>query len=213
MLPSLKKQVACPNCGAPVSFAWSSSVQSTCEYCKSIIVRTDVDVRKVGEVSDLPADASPIQLNAEGQYRGKSFVVVGRIVYEYELGTWNEWHCISNTGDSLWLGDAQANYTITSKMTSPAHLPKADDVKVGDVYQWAGPLTVSVITLAKYRGVQGELPFEFWDKDVCIFADLRGSDNKFATIDYTEEPPLFYLGESVEFNDLKLKGLREFEGW
>ena len=56
----------CPNCGAPVKFLWSSAVQTTCEFCHSILVRTDVDLKKVGEVADLPPDASPLQIGSEG---------------------------------------------------------------------------------------------------------------------------------------------------
>jgi hypothetical protein len=97
----------CPNCGAPVKFLWSSAVQTTCEFCHSILVRTDVDLKKVGEVADLPPDASPIQIGTEGAYQNKSFVVVGRIIYEYEQGGWNEWHIVYNDGSSGWLADAQ----------------------------------------------------------------------------------------------------------
>ena len=97
---------SCPNCGAKIVFRWSSSVQTVCEYCKSILVRTDVDLKKVGQVADLPPDGSPIQLNTEGLYRNKSFVVVGRIVYEYDQGAWNEWHVMMNDGTSAWLSDA-----------------------------------------------------------------------------------------------------------
>ena len=41
----------CPNCGAKITFRWSSSVQTVCEYCKSILVRTDIDLKKVGQVA------------------------------------------------------------------------------------------------------------------------------------------------------------------
>ena len=61
----------CPNCGAKIVFQWPSSVQSVCTYCKSILVRSDVDIKKVGQVADLPADSSPIQLNTEGIYATK----------------------------------------------------------------------------------------------------------------------------------------------
>ena len=67
-------------------------MQTTCEFCHSILVRTDVDLKKVGEVADLPPDSSPIQIGTEGAYQGKTFVAIGRIIYEYEQGGWNEWH-------------------------------------------------------------------------------------------------------------------------
>ena len=57
-------------------------MQTTCPFCHSILVRHDVDLEKVGEVADLPPDASPIQIRTEGKFNGKTFVVVGRIVYE-----------------------------------------------------------------------------------------------------------------------------------
>jgi hypothetical protein len=57
------------------------------------------------------------------------------------------------------------------------------------------------------------LPFQYWDKNDVIFADLRSLTGKFATIDYSDEQPALYLGESVEFEGLNLKNLRAFEGW
>ena len=41
----------------------------------------------------------------------------------------------------------------------------------------------------------------------------RSIDGRFATIDYTETPPLLFLGEFVEFESLRLVNLKEFEGW
>src|SRR6476646_11902087 len=88
------RAATCPNCGAPLVYRWSSSVQTVCEYCQSIVVRTDVDLKKVGQVADLPDNASPIQLSTEGRYGDKGFVVAGRILYQYDQGTWNEWRIV-----------------------------------------------------------------------------------------------------------------------
>ena len=203
----------CPNCGARVVFKWSSSVQTVCEYCKSILVRTDVDLQKVGQVADLPAASSPIQIATEGIYGSKSFVVVGRIVYEYEQGAWNEWHVIIGDGASAWLSDAQQEYAVSFSAKMP-NLPAAAKVAIGQQFTWSGQrYTVSVITPAQYRGVEGELPFPYWDKTEVTFIDLRSETGKFATLDYSDPEPTLYLGEFVEFEDLKLKNLRGFEGW
>ena len=72
---------------------------------------------------------------------------------------------------------------------------------------------VASITRAHYAGVEGELPFEYWDKAECVFVDLRSPDGRLGTIDYTEDPPLLFLGEFVEFDSLRLSNLRQFEGW
>jgi Domain of unknown function (DUF4178) len=203
----------CPNCGAKIVFQWSSSVQTVCTYCKSILVRTDVDLKRVGQVADLPPDSSPIQLNTEGIYRNKAFVVIGRILYEYEQGGWNEWHAMMNDGKSAWLSDAQDEYAVSFPVNA-ANLPPAGKLAVGQQYTWNNErYTLSLITPANYRGVEGELPFQYWDKTRVTFADLRSETGKFATLDYSDAEPVLYLGETLEFDELKLKNLRRFEGW
>ena len=204
----------CPNCGAQIRFRYSSAVQTVCEFCKSILVRTDLDLHKVGEVADIPDNSSPIQLGTEGIYRNKAFTAVGRIIYEYEQGGWNEWHIVFQDGSSGWLSDAQAEYAISFLAKPEKALKRADGIYRGDTVDHDGvEYTVTVVTRANYRGVEGDLPFEYWDKTEMVFADLRSHDGRFATIDYSEDPPLLFTGEAVEFESLALKNLREFEGW
>jgi hypothetical protein len=201
----------CPNCGAKITFRWSGSVQTVCEYCKSVLIRTDIDLRKVGQVADLPPDSSPIQIGTEGIYEKRSFVAIGRIIYEYDQGNWNEWNLMMNDGTSGWLSDAQLDYTITFAALRQK-IPK--ECRIGQEYTWDNQTySVSSITKAHYRGVEGELPFQYWDKSDVVFIDLMSHSERFATIDYSEDPPLLFLGEAVEFDKLKLKNLRSFEGW
>ncbi|MGH9627976.1 MAG: DUF4178 domain-containing protein [Bryobacteraceae bacterium] len=177
-------------------------------------MRHDVSLERVGEVADLPIDASPIQLGTEGVYRSKAFEVAGRIIYSYEQGSWNEWHLLFADGSSGWLSDAQLEYAVSTLALLPAALPPRESVSRGDRFEWqGGEYEVTSITRARYRGVEGELPFEYWDKDESVFADLRSTSSGFATIDYSESPPLLFLGESVDYDDLQLKNVRLFEGW
>ena len=211
-----RRTANCPNCGAPIDFLWSSAVQTTCSFCRSILVRHDVDLEKVGEVGDLPPSASPIQIGTQGRYRGTAFTAVGRILYEYERGGWNEWHLRLDDDTSAWLSDAQAEYAVTWLVDSPGVLPTAAQVRVGQAYAFGGTrFQVVTLTRAHYRGVEGELPFEYWDKQDVLFADLESSTAKFATIDYSDgdDAPLLYLGESLDFDQLDFSNLREIEGW
>src|SRR5258706_7752973 len=172
----------CPNCGAQIKFLWSSAIQTTCEFCRSILVRRDVDLEKVGEVADLPPDSSPIQITSEGAYDGKPFVVIGRIMYEYDRGGWNEWHLMFNDGKSGWLSDAQLDYDISFLTPAPGPLPSQQSLVCGNRFAWGGAeYEVTSITRANYRGVQGELPFEYWDKSQVSFIDLRTPDGGFGT--------------------------------
>jgi uncharacterized protein DUF4178 len=204
----------CPNCGAPVVFRWSSSVQTVCTFCRSILVRSDVDVERVGTVADLPANPSPIQVGTEGVYLHEAFTVTGRILYEYDAGGWNEWHLVFRGDRSGWLADAQAEYDISFLCAEPGPLPPAEAIRPDQRFRWqAVDYQVTALTRARYRGVEGELPFQYWDKQDVLFADLRSTDGRFATIDYSDPQPRLFLGASVEFNDLQFKNLRQLEGW
>lgn len=195
-------------------FRWSAAVQTTCDFCRSILVRHDVSLEKVGVVGDLPVDPSPIQRGTMGRWGARPFEVVGRIVYEYGRGCWNEWHLRFADGESGWLSDAQLEFSISVLATPEGMLPGEDEIHIGDVINHGGTsLHVTSATTARYRGVEGELPFEYWDKGETLFVDLRTTDGRFATIDYSESPPLLFVGEHVTFAELSLRELREFEGW
>lgn len=203
----------CPSCGAPVVFRWSGSVQTVCPFCKSILVRVDIDIRTVGKVAELPPDSSPIQIGVEGVLDSKAFTVVGRIIYEFEAGGWNEWHLVYQDGSSGWLSDAQLEYDVTWLANPQPNAFPEDPVPEQQFTVEGRELQVTSITRAHYKGVEGELPFEYWGKDDVTFVDLRTYDEQFSTIDYTENPPLLFVGRVVGFDDLHLKNLREFEGW
>jgi hypothetical protein len=204
----------CPSCGAPVTFRWSSAAQTVCPFCHSILVRTDVALENVGKVADLPPDPSPIQLLTEGTYKGKKFEVIGRIIYEYAQGGWNEWHIVFSDGISGWLSDAQLQYAISYMVSPDKALPPSSQVQHGNALHLNNiDFEVATITRASYKGMEGELPFQFYGKTNMVFADLRTTGPAFGTIDYSEASPLLFVGEWVEYDDLQLKNVRQFEGW
>lgn len=202
----------CPSCGAEIRFHWAGAVQTVCGSCGSVLVRRGVDLEKVGRVSEPPPVTSRIQIGTHGTYRGRRFIVVGRIAYEYARGFWSEWHLAFSGGTSGWLSDAQDEYAVSFVDEGPRELPPAGALKPGDLLTLGGKAyTVSTLTRARYAGVQGELPFEYWDHTEVLFADLKSADGGFATLDYSEDPPLVFRGEHVDFQELRLTGLRELE--
>lgn len=210
------RSAACPNCGATIEFRWSGAVQTICPYCKAVLVRRDLDLQQVGTVSDLPPTSSPIQLGTEGRFGKEGFVVVGRIIYAYERGGWNEWHLRTTGGESAWLSDAQGELALSTPARVQTDLPAADHLRVGQSYALDGMLfTIASLTRARYAGVEGELPFESWDRSEALFADLdaNGTEPRFATIDYSDDTPVAYVGTYVELDQLAPRNLRRIEGW
>lgn len=207
-------QAPCPSCGAPVQFRWSSAVQAVCPFCKSLLVRDGLDLKNMGVVGDLPPDPSPICLWTEGNYKGNTFQVLGRLVYEWENGGWNEWHIVFSDGRSGWLSDAQLQYAVSFLSNPGRHLPPASQMSRGTTIRFSNvEYEVATVTMATYKGTEGELPFSYFGRQAMMFADLRTNGRAFGTIDYGDDPPLLYLGEWVEFEELQLKNLRRFEGW
>ena len=200
----------CPSCGAPIKFTFKQAVQTVCGFCKSVLVRHGVDLRLAGKVADPLIDASPIQIATEGQHGGQPFVVVGRIVYEYAGGRWNEWYLAFSNGANGWLSDAQLEYAVSFQINAaaPEQLVRGNQVPLGDE-----TFIVTSFTRARYVGVEGEMPFATWDKTESKFADLRSANRRFATIDYSEQPPLVFAGVLVDYDDLKLRNVKIFEGW
>jgi hypothetical protein len=203
---------SCPSCGSPIRFQWSGAVQTVCGTCKSIVVRHGVDLEKVGVVSEPPPVTSRIQLGTEGRYRGRAFSVIGRIAYGWERGAWSEWHLAFGDGSSGWLSDAQDEYAVTFAVSDPVELPQAGKLAPGQEITLLNadpPYRVTTITRARYAGVEGELPFEYWGKEETPFVDLRSGEGRLATIDYSETPPLLFAGEVVPFGALEFKNLRD----
>ena len=107
----------------------AASVQTTCRYCTSVLVRTDVDLKAVGVKSSVPPSVSPIRLGTRGSDAGRRFEVVGRLVYAWERGRWNEWHLAYDDGGTGWLSDAQAEYALTAQLPAGGFASGAEFVK------------------------------------------------------------------------------------
>ncbi len=205
---------SCPNCGAAIRFRWAQAVQTTCDFCKSVLVRRDLALEKVGQQADFPVTGSPVQLGMEGRWREHTFVVVGRLSYAWSRGRWNEWYCRLSNGDGAWLSDAQLEFAITQEIAPGRPLPDPATLKVGDTVET--PLkryVVTSLTQAAYIGTEGELPFTTNSRDLCWFADLTAGDEVFGTLDGSELPARLFVGEYVSWRELSPTGMREFAGW
>jgi len=210
----MKREVHCPSCGAPVVFQSVASVMAVCQYCSSTLVRHDLDLENIGKMAQLQADGSPLQLRAEGRYQGDSFTVVGRIQLRFEKGLWNEWHLLFDDQRSGWLGESAGIYVVSFLTEVGEKIPQFETLQPGEsVTLKKASYEVTNVEKAFCIGGEGELPFQIGPGYEAPVADLAGPGKQFATLDYSEEPPLVYMGEYVEFEELHFSGLREIDGW
>ena len=200
---------SCPSCGAPVVFKSASSIFAVCEYCQSTLVRHDQALEDIGKMAALVEDRSPLQLGADGSYKGVHFALIGRIQIKYSQGYWNEWHLLFDDMRTGWLSEAGGEYVLTFAQQVQELLPKFAELKIGQRFVLASqPWTVSNIENAECVAGQGELPFKVGAGYLVAAVDLRNGAN-FATLDYSETPPLLFVGEAVAFASLKMGNLRE----
>ena len=190
-------------------FRAATSLYVVCEFFHSTLLRAGDDLQNLGRMADLLADASPIQIGSEGTFRQRHFQVIGRIQLKYESGLWNEWHILFDEGSSAWLADAAGEYIVSARVEVSDPVPAFETLSPGGALTLDGrTFTVSDLQTAHCISGQGELPFRVAAGYPVNTADLRSRD-RFLTLDYSETPPLAFVGQAVAFADLHLQGLRE----
>jgi hypothetical protein len=208
------KEVACPSCGAPVQFRSKVSLIAVCPSCQSQAVQGDLDVSKVGKVGALQDDGTPLQVMSTGNYMGVSFTVIGRMQLRFPAGFWNEWFVAFNDGRQGWVGEAAGLYAVSFKTPTEKPLPNYDKLRVGERVALNGEAyEVRDKRVAEYLSAEGELPFQPPLGVKAPLADLVASGSRFATLDYSEQKAILFLGQYREFSELNFQNLREIEGW
>lgn len=206
------KRATCPSCGAPVLFRAATSIYAVCDFCRSTLLRRGEDLTNLGRMADLLEDTSRLQIASQGTFRGRHFVVVGRIQLHYDAGFWNEWHILFDDGRSAWLAEAAGEYIVSAQVEVRQPLPAFADLAPEMAVTIDGRrFTVTDLETARCIAGEGELPFRVAAGYEVNTADLRSAD-RFATIDYSETPPLVFVGQPVSFADLKLENLKAVAG-
>ncbi len=212
----------CPSCGGPIEFAIGSSAVVVCGYCRSVVARTDRGPEAHGKVAALVDTGSPLRVGATGRHQNNGFRITGRTQMRHQAGgLWDEWYAYFDDGRWGWLAEAQGRYYVTfpvrvvraSGAPPPEGAPEArttppprDELQLG-ARVW--DLVVSEIGTAEVASAEGELPWRPTPNETYDYADLTGAKLEFATIDYSEEPPLFFLGQETSLEKLGLDELSE----
>ena len=186
---------------------------AVCGSCRSTLVKDADSVSRIGEMSELVEDYSPIQIGSVGKYAEKRFDVVGRIQLRYPDGFWNEWYIWFDDGTDGWLSDASGQYTVT--LTRPpgremSALPAFKDIKPGTPFKLDGQVFMaSDRRVCRSVGGQGELPMMATGEWEAKVADFRALD-LFLTLDYSDsDVPEIYVGKAVDIGIMETGSLRE----
>ena len=94
----------CPSCGGQINFAIGSSAVVICDYCHSVVARTDRGLEDLGKVAALIDTGSPLRRDLPGSYRGVGFRLVGRTQMRHEAG--GMWDSAKDSRMSAWSYDS-----------------------------------------------------------------------------------------------------------
>jgi DNA-directed RNA polymerase subunit RPC12/RpoP len=207
-------QANCPACGAQVLFKTGSSVVVVCEFCNSVVARTDRGVEDLGKVSDVTESGSPLELSLRGVYVGVAFELTGHAQLQHAAGGfWDEWYAHFSDGRWGWLAEAQGRFYLTFQIQVPAPnaLPSFDSLQLGQQV-WAipaqSPPVIAEKGTARMAAAEGEIPYLVKPGETYAYADLSGQGGVFGTLDYGEQPPLVFVGREITLAELGLADAR-----
>ena len=201
-------QASCPACGAPIQFKIGSSIVVICDYCNSVVARGDRKLEDLGKVADLVETGSPLQVGLRGVYRGVPFELTGRAQLGHAAGgVGDEWYAAFQDGRWGWLAEAQGRFYLTFPGTIPQQslIEPFDMLELGEPVPSLPlntPLIVAEKGTARTLGAKGEIPYKVTPGEQYEYADLSGQHGEFATLDYSEQPPLIFIGRELHLAEL-----------
>jgi Domain of unknown function (DUF4178) len=207
-------QANCPACGASISFKTGSSIVVICEFCHSVVARTDRALEDLGKVAEVMETGSPLDVGLKGHHHGVAFELTGRAQLGHEAGgVWDEWYAAFADGRWGWLAEAQGRFYMTFEVSFPERdaIPSFESLELGHPVASipvSVPLVVAEKGTARAVGAKGEIPWRLTPGATYAYADLSGPNEAFATIDYSEAPPLFFIGKEVTLAELGVAGAR-----
>ncbi len=200
-------QANCPACGAPVQFKSGASVVVVCEFCRSLVARTDRALEDLGKVAEVVETGSPLALGMRGKYKGAAFELTGHTQLGHAAGgRWDEWYATFSNGWLGWLAEAQGRFYMTFEQAYPGAVPPFASLQAGTpLPDSPHKLTVAETGRATYLSAAGEIPYRLTAGAQYDYADLQGPNKVFATLDYSTPGPTYFLGEEATLADLGIK--------
>jgi ribosomal protein S27E len=208
--PQRAYRAACPGCGAVVEFRSLASTHAVCGYCQSTIVRDGDALSRIGKMSEVFDDYSPLQIFTQGKFNSVGFTVIGRLQYKYRDGSWSEWLCALDDGSIASLSEDNGSFVWSKAASTQRVLPKPHQWVIGNLTAINGrSYSVASIQEVALMSAQGELPKLPPLGTSFMVVELRSASGEVISIDYSVEPPSLSSGVAVNLEALQLTGLRD----
>ena len=164
----------CPACGAQLSWKFQFAKQIVCEYCSSLLFLNDDTVSKAGMSAGLAELPSLLNLYEYFKYDKKKYLPVGCVQYEYDLGFWNEWWCLTSSQQGVWITVDEGSITIEERIDLNEGVGSFDNYRVGQLCDLGKHGMMQVVEKKECTLVaaRGELPFKIKIGEQLKYIDL-----------------------------------------
>lgn len=198
-------------------FASAQSSFAVCEFCRSTVVRQGDVLRRVGSMAEVFEDYSPLQLGVLGMAPRHGamvpFTVVGRLQYKSDAGAWTEWVAALSDGELAWLSEDNGQFVLSFTWQPPGWQVtefKVREWRLGrELQAGVDAFTVTSAQNAQLAAAQGELP-RMPEPGVSFkLVELRDTQGRVLSVDFSGKAPQFSLGAPVVLESLQLQGLRD----
>jgi endogenous inhibitor of DNA gyrase (YacG/DUF329 family) len=201
---------ACPGCGAPVNFSSLASTHAVCGFCQSTVVREGDALKRIGKMAEVFDDYSALQLMSQGKLQNVNFTIVGRLQYQSDSGSWNEWLAALDDGSSACLSEDNGSFVWTRAQPNTREMPAPDQWRVGSTTAIGGkPFSVASVQEVSLKAAQGELPKLPKLGEKFFIVELRSPQGEVLSMDYSSTPVGLAMGRAVSLEELQLTHLRD----
>jgi hypothetical protein len=187
----------CPQCGAPLRIRNRFVKAVTCEFCQNVSLFDGVRLDPTGRTASLANLRSPLYLDATGTIGSKSFRVVGRLVYEYGGGQWQEWFLDIGGEDRAWLIEDEGRL-IWMQKRPVENVPPFESIQVGAVLDLANRrVTVNETGEATILSAEGQFGTQILPGEAIAYVDGAAGDEEVG-LEYGEREIEMFVGKPIQ---------------
>jgi hypothetical protein len=195
----------CPSCGAELEFQYRHSKMVVCKYCGQTSYINAGLADPAGEKILLADYGSLLSVGKRGKLKGKPFLVLGRLRFDYDDGFWDEWLIWFDGQEytDFWLQEDEGEFTLFTKKGLQDKPPEFDKVKVATIVA-INRQTVFVTekNRATINGGEGGLPFQLIPGEQVNYIDGI-AEGKPVSLEYMPGETVFNSGETVALSDFQ----------
>lgn len=185
----------CPTCGAPLRIPNRFVKVVTCEFCGSVALYDGARLDPTGRSVDVALPPSPLYLDATGQIAGRTFRVLGRLVYEYDGGLWTEWFLDVEDAGRAWLVEDEGTFTIYQ--LQEADVPPFASVRVGQTVSIGErEVYVNEVGEATVVGTEGSFGVPILPGETIRYVDGVAGTTQ-VSVEYAEAVTEVFVGKAV----------------